>query len=136
MGRDGGSGVALLFSRCTGYRVDSVSVFADTEDSRVQSWGVSGYRVEPPVASVRLFRAPQGWRTDEASLTVLAGGVPYRARSTGRVGDRGLDGGVSFTLEDVEGLGRDDVLVADGGEKNKVMDRDEFLAEARACSFG
>lgn len=134
--RDGASGITLLFSRCTGYRVDSVSVFADVEESPVKSWDVSGYRVEPPVDSVQLFQTPRGWRTDDASLASLTSGVQYRSRSTGRVGDRALNGGISFTLDDLGKLGPDDVLVADGGERNKAMGRDEFLAEGNACSFG
>ncbi|MEV6332564.1 hypothetical protein [Streptomyces sp. NPDC051909] len=105
-----------------------------TEEQRALAEAAeTGERVEVVGARTELTT---GWRTDEASLTFLASGVPYRAGSMGRVGDRALNGGIFFTLNDVEELGPDDVLVADGGEKNKVMDRDEFLAEGSACSFG
>ncbi|MFJ3904054.1 hypothetical protein [Streptomyces sp. NPDC090025] len=126
----------LLFSRCAGYTVDSVSIVADVSERPLKAWSVNGYRVRPPVDSVRLFDTPRGWREDERSLTALSEGVPYEARSMGTVDHRALNGQIRFTVGQVRELERDDVLVSDGGDKTKVMDRSDFLAAGSECGLG
>ncbi|MFI6286662.1 hypothetical protein ACIBCM_18245 [Streptomyces sp. NPDC051018] len=123
---EGGS-VRLLLAKCPGYRAESFGVFADVEEGELQNWSVRNpdYRATP--AGVRIFEVPEGWKVSASALTALSDGVPYVADVEGATGAKGLDGRVPFTLADVEELKPGKVLISAGGEKNKAVDRDDFL---------
>ncbi|QIQ05395.1 hypothetical protein [Streptomyces liangshanensis] len=119
--------VGLLVAECPGYQARIFSVLADDEGEALLSWAVFNLSRTKSLGGVRLFApAPEGWETDRDNLKKLAEGVPYVAKVDGSVRERGLDGRVAFTLDDLDGVKKGQVLIADG-DGAKAVDREDFL---------
>ncbi|MFF0448287.1 hypothetical protein ACFYT4_18080 [Streptomyces sp. NPDC004609] len=119
----------LLLAKRPGYTAQSFSVFADVEEGELKDWSARNPdRVATP-REMELFQVPAGWEASAIALTAQSDGVPYVADVDGGLGGKGLDARVPFTLADVGDLKPGQVLISAGGEKNKAVDRDDFLGD-------
>ncbi|MGT2532079.1 hypothetical protein ACU4GG_37260 [Streptomyces nojiriensis] len=90
-----------------------------------KSWLIaSGTRKGSP-GQVDLFTVPEGWKALNATLTELDPSGKYTAGVRGVIGERGLDGSVTFTGKELKGLESGKVLTAVKGKR--VMDREDFM---------
>ncbi|MFC4591014.1 hypothetical protein [Sphaerisporangium corydalis] len=124
-----GGGARLLLAGCPGYLARDFSVIADTgDDGEAAAWSVHNGGWTAGVRDIRVFQdPPEGWVSTGGTLTELRKGVPYVAGVNGGVRNRGLNGRVPFTAEDLAALEPGEVLTWAGGEKNTTTARDVFL---------
>lgn len=115
----------LLVAPCSGYRARSLSVFHDGNSDHSNSWRLFSVGGSKSIDAVDFLVTPPGWEVDESTLPELRESEKYTAKIDGSIKGKGLDGRISFTLEDLQSLGDGEVLA--GAWDTRVVSRADFL---------
>jgi hypothetical protein len=119
--------VELLLRPCPGKRAWTVIVRQEGTGADRYAWHITGDSASPPIDSVRMFEAPEGWTTDESNLTALEPGVSYVVTAfLGAV----IASDVMFTVADLDGLPAGKVLGRGDTNKPAQLTMDEFAKVA------
>ncbi|MFJ9943002.1 hypothetical protein [Streptomyces erythrochromogenes] len=123
--RNESGGIRLLVAPCPDFGMRGISVFVDDEAAPEAHWSLireSGASTPP---QINLFSPPEGYKVDIATLTEIRPSTSYSARIRGSIGSKSISGYVDFSLEKIDKLSPDKVLVGPHG--GKVVSREGFL---------
>ncbi|MFF3013639.1 hypothetical protein [Streptomyces sp. NPDC057939] len=126
----------VLIAPCADYAALQFDVFSSGGTVGYKIWAIDSDAMGGPLSSVDLFTAPPGWSVAESSLTDLKGAHEYTVVLEGAVGSRGLDGEISFTPAQFEGLKDGEVLVRDDGETKKIKSSEFMKKDSGRCAAG
>ena len=108
-----------------------VAEFGGGSEDVWPQWRAQGERPLADGEIVQLFEPPPGWRTTRSDFTELREDRTYSARAWGEQ----ISLRVEFTLEDLRGLGPDQVWATTDGRTYRAMTRSDFERSANSdCS--
>ncbi|MER7540927.1 hypothetical protein ABTX77_40130 [Streptomyces sp. NPDC097704] len=123
-----GSTARLLTMTCSEFTAHHFAVNQDDgPDDDLCDWAVTRAFTGPRVDSVQVFKQPDGWKTYRSKLTGFEKGSTYAAMMDGGIGRKAVSGKLSFGADQLQTLGKGEVLASDGDGGTAVMGRDDFL---------
>lgn len=121
--------LTLLVAECDVFTAERMSVFT-IGLTPTQKWTIARADGEK-VAAVTLLELPPGWRVAEQTLATFEPDIEYAVSASG---DQTNADSVNFTVAQVTELGPGQVLVSEGGTKQKAVTETAFRDRAKkAC---
>ncbi|MGW2625950.1 hypothetical protein [Micromonospora taraxaci] len=118
--------LTLLVAECDVFTAKRISVFTIGLEP-TQKWVITSADGEN-VAAVTLLEPPPGWRVEQQTLAAFEADIKYAVSA---YGDQTNADSVNFTPTQVSELGADQVLVSEGGTKQKAVTETAFRDRAK-----
>ncbi|MEU1399953.1 hypothetical protein ABZ403_28290 [Micromonospora zamorensis] len=116
----------LVVAECAVFTATRIAVF--TEDPAPPAkWAIEREGTEQ-LAAVTLLQPPPGWNVAEQSLAAFEPDIEYAVTA---YGDHNDAEPIDFALDEVTGLGPDQVLVSGAGTKRKAVTETAFRDRAK-----